>query len=55
VTQLQLPIPLDCPPSIQLEAARRLQRIVERNRESYRCEQYRRHRAAALKAKRGLA
>jgi hypothetical protein len=33
------------------KACRRLNRIVERERNSYRCEQYRRHRKAALKGR----
>lgn len=33
-------------------AAERLDRIVRETRESYACEQYRRRRAAALKARR---
>lgn len=33
----------------------KLTRMVERNRKSFECEQFRRRRAAALKATRGLA
>lgn len=36
-------------------ACRRLARMVERSRQSFDCEQYRRRRAAALKHTRGLA
>jgi hypothetical protein len=35
----------------QYLAAKRLQRIVNETRESFECEQYRRHRAAALKGR----
>jgi hypothetical protein len=37
----------------QVLARRRLQRIVEARRDSYECQRYREHRAAALKATRG--
>lgn len=36
---------------IQWRARRKLQTIVDRTRQSYACESYRRHRAAALKAR----
>jgi hypothetical protein len=36
-------------------ACRKLQRDVERRKQSFECEQYRRRRAAALKHSRGLA
>jgi hypothetical protein len=36
----------------QLDAAKRLERIVQETFHSFECEQYRRRRAAALKGKR---
>jgi hypothetical protein len=47
MTQLQLPIAL--PSDVQLIAARKLQRIVTRTRNSYRIIDYRKRRAATLR------
>lgn len=41
--------------SEQLAACADLQRLIDRERESFRCEDYRRRRAAALKHRRGVA
>jgi hypothetical protein len=46
--QLSLPIPEIDPRTMQ-DAARRLQKIVTRQRNSYETRRYREHRAAALK------
>lgn len=51
MTPQQLPLPIDLPtdPNLQLAAARRLQKLVDANVRSFECQQYRKHRAAALK------
>jgi hypothetical protein len=48
MTQLRLPIP-EIDPSVQLQAARRLDRIVKHNRQSFETRDYAKRRAAALK------
>jgi hypothetical protein len=49
--QLQLPI-TECDPRLQREAARKLQRIVKRTRNSFECIDFRKRREAMLKVTR---
>jgi hypothetical protein len=52
MTQLPLPIVLDTDPRVQLAACRKLQRMVDRKRESYEVRRFREHRDAALRGRR---
>jgi hypothetical protein len=53
--QLRLPIVTDIDPRIQLDACRRLAKMVRENRNSYETRRYRRRRAAALRGLRRKA
>lgn len=52
MTQLHLPIVLDCDPRVQIAAARKLQRIVDERKRSFETIDFARRRKAALKSTR---